>query len=79
MVLKSIADKGKILHPGILIDVEVIDTEKGINNTGTFHYICRECDSTYFQDYENKEALLSPPTDKMMVEIALKNMLLMLS
>ena len=51
----------------------------GIKKSGTFHFICRECDALYFQDYENKEALLNDPTDKMLAEIALKSMLQMLS
>ena len=47
--------------------------------SGTFHYICRQCDSFLFQDYENIEALQGAPTDKMLAEIALKDILLMLS
>ena len=29
--------------------ITVFDNEKGINNTGTFHFICRECDGKYFK------------------------------
>ena len=60
-------------------EIDVVDLESGIKKSGTFHFICRECDALYFQDYENKEALLNDPTDKMLAEIALKSMLQMLS
>lgn len=79
MVLKTIAESGKLLHPNALVGIEILDIEKGINNAGTFHFICRECDSKYFQDYENPDKIKNYPTDIMMAEIALKNMLLMLS
>ena len=79
MVLKTIADNGKLLHPNALMGIEILDIEKGINNAGTFHFICRKCDSELFQDYENPDKMKTYPTDIMMAEIALKNMLLMLS
>lgn len=79
MVLKTIATKGKLLQPGLLMDSEIFDNEKGINSTGTFHFICRECDGKYFKTYEDPKNLLEYPSDKIMAEIALKNMLLMLS
>ena len=79
MILKRIAQNGKLLQPNLLMGVESIDIEKGINNTGTFHFICKECDSTLFQDYENPSNLLGKPTDKILAEIALKNMSMMLS
>ena len=49
-------------------EIDVVDLESGIKKSGTFHFICRECDALYFQDYENKEALLNDPTDKMLAE-----------
>ena len=73
MILKTIACEGKVLEPWMLMDeIDVVDLESGIKKSGTFHFICRECDALYFQDYENKEALLNDPTDKMFAEIALK-------
>lgn len=79
MSLSNIADNGKILQASALLGIEAIDFEKGVNNSGTFHFICRECDGTFFQDYENESNLLRPPTDKMLAEIAVKNFLLQLS
>lgn len=79
MILKTIADNGKLLHPNVLMGIEILDIEKGVNNAGTFHFICRKCDAELFQDYENPDIIKSYPTDIMMAEIALKDMLLMLS
>lgn len=77
--LNNIADNGKLLHASALMGVEIIDVEQGVNNSGTFHFICNYCDSTFFQDYENEQNLKSLPTDKMLAEIAVKNFLLQLS
>lgn len=79
MVLRNIADGGKVLQSNRLVDFEILELEKGVNNSGTFHFICRECDSKYFQDYEDESKLSQKPSDKMLAEIALKNSLLMLS
>ena len=79
MVLKSIAENGIVLHASAVIGIEYIDTQKGVNNSGTFHFICDDCDHTVFQDYEDPAKLLQKPTDKMLAEIALKNVLLQLS
>ncbi len=50
---------------------------KGINSVWAFHNICRNCDSRYFQDYENIINLTSEPDNKMLAQIALKNELMM--
>ena len=77
--LKNIADNGMLLHASALMGMEVVDTEKGVNSSGTFHFICNNCDGTFFQDYEDEQNLQFKPTDKMMAEIAVKNFLLQLS
>ena len=46
---------------------------------GIFNNICNDCDSSFFQDYENENNLQERPTDKMLAEIAVKNFLLQLS
>lgn len=79
MVLKTIADNGKMLYANSLIGMELIDLEKGINNAGTFHFICNSCDGKTFQDYEDSNNLHNYPSDLMMAEIALKDMLMMIS
>lgn len=79
MILKNIAKDGKVLYSNSLVGFEVLDIEKGVNNAGTFHYICSKCDGMLFQSYENREALKNIPSDIMLSEIAMKNMLMMLS
>lgn len=90
LVLRKIAIDGKVLHPSAIVlneelsrktdfdATEYVDSEKGIGNSWTFHSICRSCDSKYFSDYENIDALVEPLTNRMMAEIALKNVLLQL-
>lgn len=60
-------------------DTGVVDVDGGVNNSGIFNYICRECDAKFFQDYENPDNIIQPPTDKILAEIAVKNMLLQLN
>ena len=47
--LRNIADNGKVLHASLLMGIDVVDIEKGVNNSGTFHFICNECDGTFFK------------------------------
>ncbi|MDD3041190.1 hypothetical protein [Bacteroides sp.] len=49
--------------------------DSGINNAGTFHIICRECDGTVFQNYEDPETYINTPTPEMLNQIVLKNSL----
>lgn len=80
MCLKNIAVDGKVLQANGLIGTDIIDVEKGVNNSGTFHFICNECDSKVFQDYENPDGWTDvAPTDRVLAQIALKDVLLMLS
>lgn len=81
MSLKPIAHKGKVLHASAVLgfDRDIIDNENGVNKSGTFHCICKKCDGTFFQDYENPNNILNYPTDKMLAEIAVKNFLLQLN
>ena len=79
LALKNIADNGKLYLASALMGIEVIEMEKGVKNSGTFHFICNDCDCKFFQDYENENNLCSKPTDKMLAEIAVKDILLQLS
>ena len=79
MVLKNIADNGKVLQMAACLKLDIFDIEKGVNNSGTFFFICNECDSVYFKQYENETALLTAPNDTMMAQIALKSALQQLS
>lgn len=73
--LKNIAWNGKINSMYSLLDTDMLDGESGIQNAGTFHIICRECDATVFQDYENPDVYTLAPTTKMLNQITLKNSL----
>lgn len=82
MFLKEIADNGMLLHVSAVMghefEFEFVDLEGGINKSGTFNYICRDCDGTFFQEYENPDNIIAKPADKVLAEIAVKNMLLQL-
>ena len=79
MILRNIAVDGELLQASATMDLEIVNLTKGVNNSGTFYIICRDCDSKYFQDYENAENLKKNPTDKILAEIALKDNLIQLS
>lgn len=80
LALKNIAINGKVLLASTVMGIEeIIDIEDGVKGSGTFHFICNDCDGKFFQDYENEQNLKLKPTDKMLAEIAVKNFLLQLS
>lgn len=73
LTLKNIAKNGKVLLASVMMGIEeIIDIEDGIKGSGTFRFICNECDGKFFQDYENEQNLKLKPTDKMLAEIAVK-------
>lgn len=81
-VLKSIAVNGHVLqgvHALNNINEDVFESEKGINNTWTFKVICNDCDTKYFNIYENEQALLKEPTTRQLAAIALKNTMMQLA
>lgn len=71
-VLKHLADNG-IIKTGKSFQSGTYKTIFGINNTLIFNSICRECDNSFFQDYENENAFNTKITDVAINEIALKN------
>lgn len=71
--LKNISTKGKIFTANSIIKFPFyLKEEVGVNNAGTFHIICKDCDNTLFQEYEDPFAYNAPPTHKMLTAIALK-------
>ncbi|WP_432718620.1 hypothetical protein [Pectinatus frisingensis] len=72
-ILKNIDAKGRLYTFNKTLKLPVMDNEKGINNSGTFKLICRECDSKIFSDYENPEKWGKKPSNKMLYEIAMKD------
>ena len=73
--LKNIADNGKVNLFNALLGTELLSSDSGVKNSGTFHIICRQCDGTIFQDYENPQAYSETPSSKILNQIALKNVL----
>ena len=78
-VLKNIDVDGKLDYFNSMLNLPLINDDKGIGEAGTFKLICSDCDNKIFQDYEELIKLESPPTETMLEEIALKNVLMMLS
>ncbi len=78
-VLKNIAVDGKVQNFNSMVEIPLIDSDEGIKKAGTFKLLCKNCDGTIFQDYENLEALGQIPTETMLEEIALKNILMVIN
>lgn len=74
-LLKNVSKDGTLYNTSKIIQNPISPHETGVNKTGVFHLICRECDSKIFKDYENPSNYNSIPTDKMLNQIALKNFL----
>lgn len=77
--LKNIATDGSLYYSNTLIDVALLDSEKGVKNAGTFQLICRGCDSKIFQEYEDPSNYDKEPTPRMIAQIAMKNYLKQIS
>ena len=77
LVLKNLSDMGLILNSNYFFENVLIKDKKGLNNSGTFHRICNECDNILFRDYEDENRLIEPPRKKIMAQIDLKNSLRM--
>ena len=77
-VLKNIDLDGKLDYFNSMLHLPLIKEDKGLGEAGTFRLICSDCDNTIFQDYEELCKLESEPTEIMLEEIALKNVLMML-
>ena len=69
--LKQIAVDGFVLSAyGIISPFD--DAKTGLGKTATFNTICRNCDNTFFKDYENPDAYITKPSQKMLGQIAAK-------
>lgn len=76
--LQHIAEGGKVAQV-LQGEVPMMGDDTGLNKAGTFHLICRECDSSIFQEYENPDAYSQQPTERMLAQIAMKDELHMIS
>lgn len=84
--LENIGADGKVTGPNAILElpsmgVSIGKESLGVGEAGTFNIICRECDSKIFQEYENPDNYFrdTPPTQKMIAEIAMKNYLKFIS
>ena len=77
--LKRISKSGKVYYANTLIELPYMNDDKGVNEAGTFHLICQDCDNKIFQDYENPALYREKPTGNMLAQIAMKNYLLLIS
>lgn len=73
--LRKIASNGKLYHSNRFTELTFMSDESGVNNSGTFKLICRECDSKAFADYENTENYSDEISVRMIAQIAMKNFL----
>lgn len=73
--LRNIAVDGEVFNNNKLVNLPLLDDEKGVNQSGTFHIICNDCDSKIFRDYENPDNYEDEPSIKMIGQIAMKNYL----
>ncbi len=76
-ILRNIAQNGYLLTPSALSGAS-FPTQKGINQSNTFQIICNDCDSTYFQNYEDESKLTGNISTRMLAEISIKNYLVRL-
>lgn len=76
--LKNIAKNGYVNCFNSIIPSSILKKENGVKEAGTFHLICRTCDSSIFQDYENPDNYVNIPSNKMLAEIDMKNCLKMI-
>jgi hypothetical protein len=73
--LDNIAWNGKVNSINTLIDTEILTKDSGVSNAGVFHIICRPCDGSVFQNYENESAYNTEISNTTLNQIALKNSL----
>lgn len=76
--LLNIAENGKVAQV-LQGEIPTMKGDTGLGSAGTFHLICRACDSSIFQAYENPDAYSETPTERMLAQIAAKNELHMIS
>ena len=71
--LRNIGSDGIVLTANTIIEFPFyLKEESGINNAGTFHIICEDCDNTIFQEYENPDIYNDKPSHQVLAAIALK-------
>ncbi len=64
--MKNIATEGFLYYSNTLIDVALLDSEKGVKNAGTFQLIFRDFDSKIFKEYEDPKNYEKETTSTML-------------
>lgn len=77
--LKYVSDEGKLGYIRTILGDKIFKNDLGVNEAGVFHLICRQCDGTIFQEYENESNYDFVPTTTMLAQIMMKNNLRMIS
>ncbi len=81
-VLENLGDNGIYSNYSDVADIDILKHFTGKKKAGTFEIICRNCDSSFFADYEKKEIyndLSKPLSENILSEIAIKNHLFAIS
>lgn len=81
-VLENLSDNGMYSNYSDAADIDILKHFTGKKKAGTFEIICRDCDSSFFADYEKKEIyndLTKPLSEKVLAKIAIKNYLYAIS
>ena len=73
--LKQIASEGYVLTSYAIYDYPILKETDGIERAGTFHLICPQCDNKAFKEYEDPNNYDELPNQRMMAQIATKNLL----
>lgn len=74
-ILDNISVDGNLYNFNKMIGTPLMKDEDGVNRSGTFYVICRDCDSKVFSEYENPAKYEEGPSHKMLAQIAMKNFL----
>ena len=80
-ILENLSLSGEYKNFAALADFNLIKNTTGKNNAGTFHNICKECDSKYFKDYERPNLYNSLDKEfeqPILYQIAIKNLLFLI-
>lgn len=84
--LENIGINGEVVGPNSILELPntnmpIMKEHMGINASGTFQIICRDCDSKIFRDYENPDNYVMGKNieQKILAQIAMKNYLKFIS
>ncbi len=74
-ILKNISNDGYVYTFNKALELPFFKEKIGKGVAGIFNIICRDCDKTFFTEYEDPKNYVNLPSQKMMAQIALKTAL----